>query len=171
MASEPINKAEMAQTRDASTMENDASANRAASIARAPENATSPTMATLLGEIVWLLTQSPAHRHLFITDLEWSVIPALKLRQVHLFRSKGRIVGLAIWAKVSEEVDKRLSSGINRLAPNEWNSGENLWLVDIIAPLGGVEHLLSELKSRYFPNEPMKVIVTSENGKRTINTI
>ena len=170
MVNELINGTNTMEADDAPMTEGPA-VNGTATAARPPENATSPTMAHLLGEIVWLLVQSPSHRHLFLSDLEWSVIPALKLRQVYLFRSKGRIVGLAIWAKVSEEVDKRLSSGINRLAPNEWNSGEKLWLIDMITPFSGAERLLGELKSRLFPNEAMKVIVAGENGKTTIKAI
>lgn len=127
-----------------------------------------PTMSTLLGEIVWLLTQSPAHRHLFLADLEWAVMPALMLRQVHLFRSQGRVVGVALWASVSDEVDARLSSGVTRLAPLDWKSGDTLWLVDIIAPFGGSERILEELGRSILQGRKAKYWKQSENGKTMI---
>ncbi|MFC5356435.1 toxin-activating lysine-acyltransferase [Azospirillum himalayense] len=135
---------------------------------RTPENAASPTMATLLGEIVWLLTQSPAHRHLFLADLEWAVMPALMLRQIHLFRSKGRVAGVALWASVSDEVDARLMSSVNRLAPLDWKSGQTLWLVDIIAPFGGVDRILEELAKSVLDGKKVKYWGIDEQGKRVI---
>ncbi|MEO5374993.1 MAG: toxin-activating lysine-acyltransferase, partial [Alphaproteobacteria bacterium] len=33
--------------------------------------------ASLLGDVAWLMVRSPAHRHLFLADLEWLVLPAL----------------------------------------------------------------------------------------------
>lgn len=135
---------------------------------RPPENAASPTMATLLGEIVWLLTQSPSHRHLFLADLEWAVMPALLLRQIHLFRSKGKVVGLALWASVSDEVDARLSSGVTRLAPLEWKGGETLWLIDIIAPFGGTENMLKEITTSLIKNKSIKYWKVGEDGKKQV---
>lgn len=144
----------------------------AASPARpAAEHAESPTMATLLGEIVWLLTQSPAHRHLFLADLEWAVMPALMLRQIHVFRSKGRVVGIALWASVSDEVDARLSSGITRLAPLDWKSGETLWLVDIVAPFGGTERILEEIAKSVLVGKQVKYWSLNEQGQRVIKTL
>ena len=34
-------------------------------------NPTPKTVAQMLGEITWLMTQSPIHKQLFIGDLEW----------------------------------------------------------------------------------------------------
>jgi hemolysin-activating ACP:hemolysin acyltransferase len=47
--------------------------------------------------------------------------------------------GFAIWASVSEEVDKRIREQISqgvfpvRLKPEDWNSGKINWLLDVIA--------------------------------------
>ncbi|MGY0793133.1 toxin-activating lysine-acyltransferase [Azospirillum argentinense] len=135
------------------------------------ENAASLTMAALLGEIVRLLTQSPTHRHQFLADLEWSVMPALMLRQIHLFRSKGRVVGVALWATVSDEVDARLSSGSTRLAPYEWKSGEILWLVDIVAPFGGAERMLNQLARTIFTKRTIKLLKKRPDGKIIVDTV
>jgi hemolysin-activating ACP:hemolysin acyltransferase len=45
-----------------------------------------------------------------------------------------------LWARVSAEVDTKLRAQIRkglsplRLAPADWNSGDIVWIVDIIAP-------------------------------------
>ncbi|MFG5383078.1 toxin-activating lysine-acyltransferase [Yoonia sp. R2-816] len=48
--------------------------------------------------------------------------------------------GVAIWASVSEEVDAKIRDHIKggvfpvRLKPEEWQSGQINWLLDVIAP-------------------------------------
>jgi len=57
-------------------------------------------------------------------------------------------VAYACWAKVSDEVDERLRNGSTKLRPEEWNSGENLWLVDLVVPFGGAEFVVNELREK-----------------------
>lgn len=38
---------------------------------------------------------------------------------------------------MSDEVEARLKSGVIKLKPNEWKSGEHCWLIDLVAPMGG----------------------------------
>jgi cytolysin-activating lysine-acyltransferase len=52
----------------------------------APPPGTPRTVAEALGQVVWLLSQSPLHRELKIKDLEWSFMPALLHEQFRLFR-------------------------------------------------------------------------------------
>ena len=50
------------------------------------------------------------------------------------------LAGVAIWAKVSPEVDGKIREQIKagvfpiRLKPEDWDSGEVSWLLDVIAP-------------------------------------
>src|SRR5262245_16311859 len=39
------------------------------------------TAAQVLGEIVWLMVQSPRHKSLALSSLEWFVMPAIQLKQ------------------------------------------------------------------------------------------
>lgn len=97
-----------------------------------------PTVSHLLGEITWLLTQSPLHKALAIADLEWLVMPALVHRQFYIFRDGDKPIGVALWAKCGPEAEAKLDRGMiepeNRLTLDEWNSGSAVWLVDLIAP-------------------------------------
>ena len=60
-----------------------------------PRQAAPPTVSHLLGEMTWLLSQSPLHRALQIGDLEWLVMPALINRQFYIFRDGPKPIGLA----------------------------------------------------------------------------
>ncbi len=128
-----------------------------------------PTFASRLGEMVWLLSQSPAHRHFSIGDLEWLLMPPLLLGQYKIYYEQGRPIALALWAFLNQEDEQRLLSGVNRLKPEAWCAGQHqklfaanaaksdapatvdremsdaqLWLVDLIAPGATAKNRLRE---------------------------
>jgi cytolysin-activating lysine-acyltransferase len=94
-------------------------------------------VAQVLGEIAWLMTQSPRHKAVPLGDLEWLVMPALLLRQFRIFYSGEQPVGVALWALADDLVAGRIDAGDKRLAAVEWKSGSNLRIIDIVAPFGG----------------------------------
>ncbi len=97
-----------------------------------------PTVSHLLGEMAWLMTQSPIHRAMPIDALEWLCMPALMKRQFYVFRDGDKPVGLALWAKCDDKAAKKLDGGMiepkNRLTLEEWDGGDQIWLVDLVAP-------------------------------------
>ena len=101
---------------------------------------TPQTISHLFGEIVWLMTQSPLHRHFALAELEWMVMPALLLNQFRVFHDNGRPIGAATWAYLSEDAETKISSNFPKLRPDEWKSGDRCWLVDLVAPHATVEN-------------------------------
>jgi len=74
-------------------------------------------------------------------------------------------VAYACWAKVSDEVDARLRDGATKLRPDEWNSGENIWLVDLVAPFGGTEFVINELKEKVFKGQKVMTWQPAPDGE------
>ena len=140
-----------------------------------------PTVSHLLGEMTWLLTQSPLHRALSIGDLEWLVMPALLNQQFYLFRDGQQPVGLAMWAKCPPEAVAKLDRGMiepeNRLTLEEWTSGDQVWLVDLIAPFANAENRHREVMIADLISKPLKGIefrfhqTDPATGKRVVQTI
>lgn len=130
-----------------------------------------PTVSDVFGQVTWLMTQSKGHRNFFVSDLEWMVMPPLLHRQFRIFPGKDQPLGVALWAKVSDEVAARLSSGQNRLAPNDWNSGENFWLVELIAPFGHQDKMLTDLQQTVFAGKQVSMHATGKDGKRNVTTL
>lgn len=136
------------------------------------------TVAEALGQIVWLFSQSPLHKHLKIADLEWSVMPAVLLEQFRVF-SFGPLPGLeaappedflpgstkegleqmplgvAFWGLLSDEAEGRIERG-ERLTPEDWKSGDRLWLLELIAPFATPENKLTEVMLLDLVNGPFK---------------
>lgn len=148
----------------------------------APANAGGPvTVSHLLGEMTWLLTQSPLHRAFAIGDLEWLVMPALIHQQFYIFRDGDRPVGLALWAKCRPEAEAKLERGMiepeNRLTLEEWNNGPNIWLVDLIAPFANGENkhrevMIADLIAGPLAGKAFKFHQTNPaTGERTVQTV
>jgi cytolysin-activating lysine-acyltransferase len=105
--------------------------------ARGQANPPPKTVSQVLGEITWLMTQSPRHKSIPLGDLEWLMMPAILLRQFRIFYKGEQPVGVAVWALADELVAKRIDAGDKRLTAVEWKSGTNLRIIDIVAPFGG----------------------------------
>lgn len=141
-----------------------------------------PTVSHMLGEVVWLLSQSPAHKHFTIGDLEWLVMPAILLEQFRVFHGDKTPVGFALWAHLSEDAERRLNDAAMagqgaRLRPDDWKSGDRLWLVDLIAPFATPENklqeaMLADLLQNIFPKRTIAMHVTDPaTGKRETKEI
>jgi len=124
----------------------------------------------VLGEAILVLANSNAHRlSFFIGDLDWLLLPPLAKEQFRLYKDKdNKPMGLILWAYVNEEVDKRLELGIGKLGQNDWNSGDTLWIIDLIAPIGGGDKMLEELKSSAFKGKSFKYQSVDAEGNRNI---
>jgi cytolysin-activating lysine-acyltransferase len=126
--------------------------------AAAPKTAPSLDKVQAMGHALWLMMQSPLHRHLFIADLEWMLVPPVALGQFRLWRQENRPIGFVTWALVSAEVEERLRRGDIRLKPAEWKSGDAVWLMDTILPFGGADAAVKETKQMVFPDRPVNVV-------------
>lgn len=124
------------------------------------------TLAEVLGEAVYLMTKPASHKFLFLADLEWLVMPPIMLRQFRLWRQGTSPVAFATWAFLSEDAENRLLSGVRRLQPQEWNSGDRAWLMDVVAPDPQfAQRMVEELKQAVFAGRSLKGLKPREGGQ------
>jgi cytolysin-activating lysine-acyltransferase len=124
---------------------------------------------TAIGHAVWLMSRSPLHKHLFMTDIDWLVTPPILLGQFHLWHRDGNPFAFASWAFIGEEAERRIvDRGIRRLMPTDWKSGESLWLIDFVSPFGGADVLVKELREKILPNQKMKMLQAAPGGGTSV---
>lgn len=134
---------------------------------QAQQGAQGQTISSVIGEVVYLLAQSPQHRNnVLVGDLEWYLLPAVSNGQVRLFHDNGRPVGFAVWAHVSGEIEESLKNGGHRLRASDWRSGPKTWLVDLVAPFGGADKMLEELGKSALADRRFSFIRVTPDGKR-----
>lgn len=131
-------------------------------------------------QIISVLMRSPRYRHYTLGDLEWLVVPALATGQWRVVGAQSKQnggsfpVAVALWARVSAEVDKKLSENLHvpiRLRPDEWKSGDILWLVDAVGDPRVVPQLLKQLLETSFKGREAKVRAAGEDGKITVRRL
>lgn len=96
------------------------------------------TFASTMGQAVWLMTVSKAHRDLAIREIEARVTPAIVLQQFKLYMKDKQPIAFVAWALVSDTVRDRLA-GDGTLAAEEWRSGANVVIVDCVSPFADPE--------------------------------
>lgn len=111
----------------------------------------------VFGQAVSTFMQSPQHRHLLISDLEWRVIPPIALQQYRLVQHKGTPAGFVSWALVDEETEQRLQQPDFRLRLQDWRSGQRVWIIDVVAPAAQAPVLIEKVKAELFKDREMKV--------------
>jgi cytolysin-activating lysine-acyltransferase len=107
----------------------------------------------LLGPVAWLMMRHPNTRHMSLSDLEWRVMPALVLEQAKLFMREGMPLAFVSWARLSEDAALRFRTAPHRLAQADWQSGGQVWLVDVFTPFGGAAELIKDLRENVFSGE------------------
>lgn len=100
------------------------------------------TFASVMGNAVWLMTMSKAHRDLPIRTVEELLSPAILMRQFRLFTKGKQPIAFLIWASVSDEVKARLDAGDKKLDLKEWRSGSNIVVVDCISPMAPAQNFI-----------------------------
>ena len=72
------------------------------------------------------------------------------------------------------DVDKRLSEQLDepiRLTPEEWRSGDILWLVDAIGDDRAIAGLVQDLRTKEWKGKPVKARLADASGQVKIRLI
>jgi hemolysin-activating ACP:hemolysin acyltransferase len=104
-----------------------------------------------VGQIVLATMNLPRYRHQAMADLAHLFVTPLMRDRVAIARKVSKspdgaggtgeetVVGIALWATVSDAVDAKITEQIKagvfpvRLGPDDWTSGETVWLLDVVA--------------------------------------
>lgn len=134
---------------------------------------TSRAVMTAFGQITSVLMRTQHYRQSKIADLEWLVVPALTTGQFSLAEAHSRSngisapVGVVLWASVSPEVDARLAASQDvpvRLNPNEWKSGDIIWVVDAVGEPQTVQAMLRRMAEKDWRGRQVKMKARDQSG-------
>ncbi|WP_412509619.1 toxin-activating lysine-acyltransferase [Roseovarius sp. SYSU LYC5161] len=96
-----------------------------------------PERLRIYGDMAFLAFRSPRHARMPVSQLRAYLEPPLLLGQFRVFRFDGIARGLYTWGWLGQEAERRLVTG-GQLTPEDWTSGDRLWIVDIMAPYKGM---------------------------------
>lgn len=94
-----------------------------------------PESIAAFGALSFLAAHCPVHQNFSAAMLRRLFFPAAEHNCVRFFQNTDGIPCAAlIWARLSDEVSKRMVYDNQPPKPEEWNSGPNLWFLDLLAP-------------------------------------
>jgi hemolysin-activating ACP:hemolysin acyltransferase len=142
--------------------------------------AVSREFSTRVGEVVSLLMRSRLHRFSLLAELEWMIMPAIAARQVRIVEGFSQETGLVspvaaiLWASVSPEIDQRLNQAIDqpiKLKPEEWRSGDIVWIVEAVGEPRVVAASLQHLKQNELKDRVVRMRVKGGDGKPAVGRL
>jgi cytolysin-activating lysine-acyltransferase len=124
----------------------DASHDQAAAPPSRPALPTNRSSAAILGDITWLMMESPSHRRRTVADFARLVLPPIKLRQFRLFHDGHIPIAFISWALLSPEAEHRYIDDPHALKPEDWMSGNAIYIADLVASRNAVRKIATYLR-------------------------
>lgn len=110
--------------------------------------------ATMRGYVAYLMARQTEYREYPLATMsDWLELP-IALGQIQVFFDpvSNAPVGYATWAWLSAEVERRwLDEPSTLLHYSEWNEGDRLWIMDLVAPFGHGADIARHLRRHGFP--------------------
>ncbi len=155
-----------------------------------PRDARQARLGQTFAQVVAVLMRDPNFRTLRLADLEWLAIPPIMAGQFRLAHGlrpaaasrtdqtpRGGVsvpVAVALWARVSPEIDKALSETRDkavRLQPNQGASGDNVWLMAVAGDQRAIGHFLKQLAEGVFKGQHAKMRLRGPDGKVIVKAL
>lgn len=105
---------------------------------------------TSFAQVVLTLMATARYRHCALHELQHLALDPLLHNRIAIAQARSAegaapsprdaVAGIAIWAKVSPQVDQKIRDQIKagvfpvRLSAQDWSSGDIAWVLDVIAP-------------------------------------
>lgn len=100
-----------------------------------------------LGAMVFLASLSRYHQPRSLAQVVANLEPALRLSQYHVFRSDGYPRAFFTWAGLDRRAERQLAVDHKPLRKEQWNTGTSLWVMDLSAPFGHLEQVVTMMAS------------------------
>jgi hemolysin-activating ACP:hemolysin acyltransferase len=159
-----------------------------------PRDARQARFAQSFAQIIAVLMRDANYRNMRIADLETMVLPPIMAGQFRLAQmpapppkdqkvsdDKAKDVSgvllpvaVALWARVSANVDKALQGNLDkqaRLHPADWASGDNIWLMTIAGDKRAIPKFLEQLCLTEFKDKQVKMRLRGADGKGVVKTL
>jgi len=164
-----------------------------------PREARQARFARSFAQVVAVLMRDPNFRTMPLADLEWLVLPAVMSGQFRVAEAPASLgpgkgpdkaadkapdktrtggvlvpVAVALWARVSGEIDKALAGSLDRpvrLKPHQWASGEHVWLVAVAGDRRAVPNLIDRLAGGELKGQRIKMRLRGAGNTVVVKTL
>lgn len=90
----------------------------------------------VIGEVAFLCFHSSLYKTWSMQSIGRVFEPPIFLKQFHIYRARDVPRGVVTWAKLNTEAEQKHVYGGGLDGYDDWQSGDQLWIMDIAAPWG-----------------------------------
>lgn len=104
---------------------------------------------SVFSEVCDLLAASQTYGHWRFDKVVHTFLVPIAKEQALVYRRNGKLVGIITFAYVSDEALSDLVAGRRRIDLDDWQSGENIFFADILAPFGSVGSMMRQAQRHF----------------------
>jgi len=123
-------------------------------------------------EIVFaIMSMIPRFENMGLKDIRRLIVPPVVLGQYRIYRDEEVPICFASWALLSDKISEGYKEGTYNLRPNDWNTGDNLWLINVLCPKGGGSKALRRLDRLRKKMGLPKIVNYKRLGNERVNNV
>jgi len=121
----------------------------------------------IYGEIAFLCFHSKLYQKWSMQAIAKVFEAPIYLKQFQVYRAKDVPRGVVTWGLLSADCERKYLSGEGLDEFDQWNSGEQLWIMDIMAPWGHGKEIIKNIKDTV-PVDSVKTIREHKNRRMVL---
>ena len=90
-----------------------------------------------LEKVFYIMSQCAIFKDMRLGEIQRLILPPMRLGQYRIYNDKEVPLGYAGWALLSDELSEGYKNNTYNIQAQDWDSGNNLWLINILCPRGG----------------------------------
>ena len=90
-----------------------------------------------LEKIFYIMSQCERFKDMRLSGIQRIILPPLRLGQYRIYSDKEVPMGYVSWALLSDELSEGYKNNTYKIQAQDWNSGNNFWLMNVLCPKGG----------------------------------
>ena len=90
-----------------------------------------------LEKVFYIMSQCVKFKDMRLGGIQRLILPPMRLGQYRIYNDKEVPLGYAGWALLSDELSEGYKNNTYNIQAQDWDSGNNLWLINILCPRGG----------------------------------
>jgi cytolysin-activating lysine-acyltransferase len=90
-----------------------------------------------LEKVFYIMSQCAKFKDMRLGGIQRLILPPMRLGQYRIYNDKEVPLGYASWALLSDELSEGYKNNTYNMQAQDWDSGNNLWLINILCPRGG----------------------------------
>ena len=98
-----------------------------------------------LEQVLDIMSQCSRYKDMKLSGIQRIIIPPLKLGQYKEYNDNEVKDCFVSWGLLSDNISEKYKQNQHKIQVEDWNSGNNFWIINLLCPHGGAKTVLRRL--------------------------